>query len=182
MKEERLSTYRTWYLALAALAAVVGPQSARAQDGPPLKMVYAVWKSSGGASNAMHHMNKKTYDLVEAYAVVVKDTAGKVEVKQRHNTAGGSPQAAQAAETIDSAIARLTALPANAEDSVAGYKPAGGPASHLSDKDFKRVVSMLDPGESAVLLISPQPDVSQVQKNVGMGGQDAPEFVVVDLQ
>jgi len=177
-----VSTYRTRYLALAALVGVVGPLSAQAQDGPPLKMVYAVWKSPGGASDAMHHMNKKTYDLVEAYAVLVKDTAGKVEVKQRGNKAGGSPQAVQAAETIDSAVARLTALPPNAEDSVAGYKPAGGPASHLSDKDFKKVVSMLDPGESGVLLISPQPDVAEVQKFVGMGGQAAPEVVVVDLQ
>jgi len=182
LKEDRVSTYRTWYLSLAALVVVVGPLSAQAQDGPPLKMVYAVWKSTGGASNTMHHMNKKTYDLVEAYAVLVKDTAGKVEVKDRHNKAGGSPQAMQAAETIDTAIARLSALPANAADSAAGYRPAGGPASHLSEKDLKRVVGMLDPGESAVLLISPAPDVSEVQKFVGMGGQAAPEFVVVDLQ
>ena len=177
-----MSTYRTRYLALAALVTVVAPLSAQAQDGPPLKMVYAVWKSTGGASNTMHHMNKKTYDLVEAYAVLVKDTAGKVEVKDRHNKAGGSPQAMQAAETIDTAIARLSALPANAADSAAGYRPASGPASHLSEKDLKRVVGMLDPGESAVLLISPAPDVSEVQKFVGMGGQAAPEFVVVDLQ
>ena len=177
-----MSTYRTRYLALAALVGVVGPLSAQAQDGPPLKMVYAVWKSPGGASNTMHHMNKKTYDLVEAYAVLVKDTAGKVEVKQRHNQAGGSPQAVQAAETIDTAIARLSALPANAADSASGYRSANWPASRLSDKDLKKVVSMLSPGESAVLLISPAPDVSEVQKFVGMGGQAAPEFVVVDLQ
>jgi hypothetical protein len=180
LKEERVSTYRTWFLSLAALVVFVGALSA--QDGPPLKMVYAVWKSPGGAANTMHHMNKKTYDLVEAYAVLVKDTAGKVEVKDRHNKAGGSPQAMQAAETIDTAIARLGALPANAADSAAGYRPASGPASHLSEKDLKIVVGMLDPGESAVLLISPQPDVSEVQKFVGMGGQAAPEVVVVDLQ
>jgi hypothetical protein len=38
-------------------------------------MVYAVWKDTGGAANTantMMHMNKKTYDLVEAYAVLVK--------------------------------------------------------------------------------------------------------------
>jgi hypothetical protein len=177
-----VSTYRTRYLALAALVAVVGPLAAQAQDGPPLKMVYAVWKSPGGATNAMSHMNKKTYDLVQAYAVLVKDTAGKVEVKQRHNQAGGSPRAVKAAETIDTAIARLSALPPNAADSAAGYAPASGPASHLSEKDLKKVVSMLSPGESAVLLISPQPDVAEVQKFMGMGGQGAPEVVVVDLK
>jgi hypothetical protein len=174
--------YRTWYLALAASVAVVGPLSAQDKDEPPLKMVYAVWKSPGGAENAVDHMNKKTYDLVEAYAVLVKDSSGKVEIKKRHNKAGGSAQAMQAAETIDTAIARLSALPANAADSVAGYAPAGGPASRLSEKDLKRVVSMFKPGESAALLISPKPDVTQVQKYVGMGGQSGPEFVVVDIQ
>jgi hypothetical protein len=41
---------------------------------------------------------------------------------------------------------------------------------------------MFKPGESAALLISPKPDVAQVQKYVGMGGQPGPEFVVVDIQ
>jgi hypothetical protein len=182
LKEERVGTYRTWYLALAASVAVVGPLSAQGQEEPPLKMVYAVWKSPGGAESAINHMNKKTYDLVEAFAVLVKDSSGKVEIKKRHNKAGGSARAMQAAETIDTAIARLSALPANAADSAAGYAPAGSPASRLSEKDLKRVVSMFKPGESAALLISPKPDVTQVQKYVGMGGQPGPEFVVVDIQ
>jgi len=177
-----MGTYRAWYLSLAAFLLVPGQVRAQDKEAPPLKMVYAVWKDQGGAGNIMKQMNKKTYDLVEAWAVLVKDKTGKVVVSERHNKAGGSAAAMQASETIDTAIARLSALPANAEDSVAGYKPAGGPASHLSDKDFKKVVSMLDPGESAVLLISPAPDVSEVQKFVGMGGQAAPEVVVVDLQ
>jgi len=144
-------------------------------------MVYAVWKDTGGAANTMMHMNKKTYDLVEAYAVLVKDTAGKVEVSQRHNKAGGSARAMQASQTIDTAIARLSALPPNAADSAIGYAP-NGPASRLSEKDLKKVVSMLGPGESAVLLISPKPDVSEVERFMGMGGQGAPEVVVVDIK
>jgi hypothetical protein len=52
----------------------------------------------------------------------------------------------------------------------------------LSEKDFKKVVRMLDPGESAVLLISPQPDVSEVERVLGMGSQGTPEVVVVNLE
>ena len=176
-----MSTYRSWYLSLVTFLLLAGPSLAVAQDGS-LKMVYAVWGDPGSAATIMRNMNKKTYDLVEAYAVIVKDKSGKVTVQQRHNKAGSSDRAMVASQTIDTSIARLSALPANAEDSVAGYKPAGGPASHLSDKDFKKVVSMLDPGESAVLLISPKPDVAEVQKFMGMGGQGAPEVVVVDLK
>ena len=40
---------------------------------------------------------------------------------------------------------------------------------------------MLGPGESALLIISPKPDVSEVQKFMGMGGQGTPEVVVVDM-
>jgi hypothetical protein len=99
--EESKGIYRAWCQSLAAFLLVGGPLPAQAQEEPPLKMVYAVWKDIGGAANTMRHMNKKTYDLVEAYAVLVKDTAGKVEVSQRHNKAGGSARAMQASETID---------------------------------------------------------------------------------
>jgi hypothetical protein len=177
-----MGTYRAWYLSLAAFLLVAGRVPAQAQEAPPLKMVYAVWKDPGGAANTMKNMNKKTYDLVEAYAVLVKDATGKVVVSQRHNKAGGSAAAMQASETIDTAIARLSALPPNAADSASGYKPANGPASRLSEKDLKKVVSMLGPGESAVLLISPKPDVTEVQKFMGMGEQGAPEVVVVDIK
>jgi hypothetical protein len=177
-----MSTYRGWYLSLAAFLLVASPWSAQAQKDAPLKMVYAVWKGTGGAANTMKQMNKKDYDLVEAYAVLVKDTAGKVEVTERHNQAGGSARAMTASQTIDTAIARLSALPPNAADSAKGYAPATGPASRLSEKDLKKVVSMLGPGESAVLLISPKPDVSEMERFLGMGGQGTPEIVTVDIK
>ena len=88
-----MGTYRAWFQSLAAFLLVGGPLPAQAQEEQPLKMVYAVWKDIGGAANTMRHMNKKTYDLVEAYAVLVKDSTGKVEVSQRHNKAGGSDRA-----------------------------------------------------------------------------------------
>ena len=177
-----MGTCRAWYLSLAAFLLVAGPVPGQAQEAPPLKMVYAVWKDQGGAANTMKQMNKKTYDLVEAYAVLVKDKTGKVTVSERHNKAGGSAAAMQASETIDTAIARLSALPPNAADSASGYAPANGPASRLSEKDLKKVVSMLGPDESAVLLISPKPDVSEVERFMGMGGTGAPEVVEVDIK
>jgi hypothetical protein len=178
--EESMGTYGRSTWSLAVFLVVGTPLPGQAQEQTPLKMVYAVWKSPGAAANIMSQMNKKTYDKVEAYAVIVKDSSGKVELKQRHNKAGGSQQAMQAAEVLDTAVARLGALPPNAADSAVGYAP-GGPASRLSEKDFKKVVRMLDPGESAVLLISPEPDVSEVERVLGMGSQGAPEFVQVDL-
>jgi len=129
----------------------------------------------------MRNMNKKTYDLVEAYAVIVKDKTGKVEVTQRHNQAGGSDRAIVASQTIDTAVARLSALPANAADSAKAYAPQNGPASRLSEKDLKKVVGMLKPGNSAVLLISPKPNVSEMEHTLGMGGQGTPEVVEVEI-
>jgi hypothetical protein len=179
--EQSMGTYVRGISSLAAFLLVGSPLSAQAPEDAPLKMVYAVWKSPGAAANIMSQMNKKTYDKVEAWAVIAKDSTGKVKVKQRHNKAGGSDRAMQAAVVVDTAVARLSALPPNAADSAVAYAP-NGPASRLSEKDFKKVVSMLDPGESGVLLISSQPDVSEVKRVLGMGGQGAPEVVVVDLE
>jgi hypothetical protein len=179
--EESMGTYARGIWSLAAFLVVGSPLPGQAQEEAPLKMVYAVWKSPGAAANVVSQMNKKTYDKVEAYAVIVKDSTGKVELKQRHNKAGGSDRAMQAAVVIDTAVARLSALPPNADPYSVGYAP-GGPASRLSEKDFKKVVSMLDPGESAVLLISPEPDVSEIERVLGMGSQGTPEVVQVDLE
>jgi len=41
---------------------------------------------------------------------------------------------------------------------------------------------MLHPNESALLAISPKPDVADVEKFMGMGGHGTPEKVVIDLQ
>jgi len=44
-----MSTYRSWYLSVAAFLLVAGPSPALAQkDG--LKMVYAVWGDPGSAA------------------------------------------------------------------------------------------------------------------------------------
>ena len=44
-----------------------------------------IQKDTTGAGYAMKHMSKSAWDQVEAYAVLVKDKAGNVAVKHRHN-------------------------------------------------------------------------------------------------
>jgi hypothetical protein len=164
-----MGTYRAWYLSLAAFLLVPGQVRAQDKEAPPLKMVYAVWKDQGGAANTMKQMNKKTYDLVEAYAVLVKDTAGKVAVRQRHNKAGGSVTALQGSQVVDTAIARLSAPAPSAADSASGHAPSGQ-ASRLSEEDLKKVVGMFGPGESAVIIMSPIPALSDIKHYLGVGG------------
>ena len=176
-----MGTYARGALSFAAFVLFAGPMLAQEKD-PPLKMVYAVWKDIGGAEYSVSQINKKNYDKIEAWAVIVKDTSGKVTVTQRGNKAGGDPRAMQASVIIDTAAARLSALPANAGQNASQYRPASGPASRLSDGDLKKVVSMLHPGESGLLAISPKPDVADVEKFMGMGGHGKPEVIVMNLQ
>ena len=78
-----MSTYRAWYLSLAAFLLVAGRLPAQAQDEAPLKMIYAVWSDTAGAGSALKNMSKSARDQVEASAVLVKDKNGHVEVKQQ---------------------------------------------------------------------------------------------------
>ena len=175
-----MSTYRSWYLSLAAFLSVASPLAAQAQA-EPLNMIYAVWKDTTGAGSTMKNMSKGAKDLIEAYAVLIKDKDGKVEIRQRHNKAGGSVAALQASQIVDTAIARLSAPPPSAADSATGYAPAAQ-ASRLSEEDLKKVVGMFGPGESALLLISPKPAVSQIQRSLGVGAQSNAEIVALEVK
>ena len=166
-----MGTYARGIWSVAAFLLVAGPLAAQdTAEPPPLRMIYAVWKNADGAGHAMSKMSKTAKDQVEAYAVLVKNDAGHVEVKQRHNQAGGSARALQASQVIDTAIARLSAPLLTAEDSAAGYAP--NPNSRLSDEDLKKAVTMFGPGQSAVLLVSPKPAVSATRALPGHGGAE----------
>jgi hypothetical protein len=147
---------------------------------PPLRMIYAVWKNTDGAGHAVNKMSKTAKDQVEAYAVLVKNDAGRVEVKQRHNQAGGSARALQASQVIDTAIARLSTPPPTAKDSAAGYAPNS--TSRLSDEDLKKAVTMFGPGQSALLLLSPRPAVSEIERSLGTGAQSNAQIVELEVQ
>lgn len=85
----RMYARGTW---LPAAFLVIGsPISAQAQKEPPLKMVYAVWKDPGGAANILAEMNKKTYDLIAAYVILVKDTAGTIQSSSGATRPGAPP-------------------------------------------------------------------------------------------
>ena len=172
-----MSTYHAWYLSLGGFLMVASPGSAHAQKDVPVKMVYAVWHDTTGAQNAVKHMSKGAKDQIEAYAVVIKDKAGKVEPRLRHHKAG-SAKGLQATETIDSAIVRLS-IPA---DSVSGYVAGGQTTTRLSEDDLKKVVRMFGPGESALLLISPNSAVSEIKKTLGMGAEGHPEIIELEVK
>ena len=144
-------------------------------------MIYAVWKDTTGAGSTMKSMSKGAKDLIEAYAVLIKDKDGKVEVKQRHNKAGGSVTALQASQIVDTAIARLSAPPPSAADSASGYAPAAQ-ARRLSEEDLKKIVGMFGPGESALILMSPKPAISEIQRSLGVGAQSNAEIVALEVK
>jgi len=176
-----MGTYARGVWSVAAFLLVAGPLAAQdTAEPPPLRMIYAVWKNADGAGHAMSKMSKTAKDQVEAYAVLVKNDAGHVEIKQRHNQAGGSARALQASQVIDTAIARLSAPLLTAEDSAAGYAP--NPNSRLSDEDLKKAVTMFGPGQSAVLLVSPKPAVSELERSLGMGAQSNAQIMELEVK
>ena len=173
-----MSTYRAWYLSLAAFLLVAGRLPAQAQDEAPLKMIYAVWSDTAGAGSALKNMSKSARDQVEATAVLVKDKNGHVEVKQRQNKAGGSDRAMQASQVVDTVIARVSAPP-SAADSASAYAAA---PRRLSEKDYNKIMGMFGPGESALILMSPKPAISEIQRALGTGAQSNAEIVELEIK
>ena len=160
-----MGTYARGIWSVAAFLLVAGPLAAQdTAEPPPLRMIYAVWKNADGAGHAMSKMSKTAKDQVEAYAVLVKNDAGHVEVKQRHNQAGGSARALQASQVIDTA----------------GY--VANPTSRLSDEDLKKAVTMFGPGQSAVLLLSPKPAVSELERSLGTGAQSNAQIMELEVK
>lgn len=125
-------------------------------------------------------MSKAAWDQVAAGAVLIKDKAGQVQVKERYNQAGGSATALQASQIVDTAIARLSAGSSGA-DSAKGYAP-NAQARRLSEDDFKKVVGMFGPGQSAMILLSPKPAVAQLQRSLGAGAQSNAEIVELEIK
>jgi hypothetical protein len=177
-----MSAYHALYLSLAVLLLVASPGSAWAQKEAKeaeVKMIYAVWSNPTAAEHTLKHMNKNAKDQMEAYAILTKDKAGKVDVTQRYHKSRGTATGLQGSETLDRAIAQLSTPAAGGADSASGYAPQ---PSRLSEKDLKKVVEMFDPGESALLLLSPQLAVSDIERAIGMGAQGHPEIVVLEVK
>ena len=175
-----MSTYRAWYLSLAAFLMVAGPLPAQ-ESAPPLKMIYAVWKDTTGAASTVKHMSKDAKDMVQAYAVLTKDSTGKVEVKQRHNQAGGSVAALQASQVVDTAIARLSAPPADCRRLRQRLR-AEWDGQAFVGRGLREDPRHVNPGESALILMSAKPDVSQIERTLGLGAQSNAEIVELEVK
>jgi hypothetical protein len=175
-----MSGYRMCYLSLAGLLVTAGTLSAQEAAEPAQKMIIAVWSDKTAASNTVKHMSQSAKNQIAAYGVLVKDKDGAVAVKERYHNPTGPGAGVQASDIIDRATARLSE-PAGATDSASGYE-SGGKASQLSPEDLKKVQSMFGPNESALLLLSPTPDVSQIKRSLGLGGQSDVDIVELSVK
>jgi hypothetical protein len=175
-----MSTYRMWYLSLAGFFVTAGSLSAQAPAEPAQKMIIAVWPDTTAASNTVKHMSKSAKDQIAAYGVLIKHKDGTVDVKERYHNPRGPGEGVQASDIIDRATARLS-QPAGATDSASGYESSGKP-SQLSPEDLKKVESMFNPGESALLLLSPTPAVSQIKRSLGAGAQSDVDIVELSVK
>jgi hypothetical protein len=52
----------------------------------------------------------------------------------------------------------------------------------LSEADLKKVVGMFGPGQSALILLSPKPAISQIERSLGVGGMSNAEIVELEIK
>jgi hypothetical protein len=87
----------------------------------------------------------------------------------------------QSSDIIDRATVRLSTPPASGTDSAGGYT-SSDKSCQLSPEDLQKAQSKFGPGESALLLLSPTPDVSQIKRTLGIGGQSHVDIVELTCQ
>ena len=175
LMEQSMSTYRALYLSLTSCLLVASPWSLQAQSEAPVKLVFAVWHDTTGAESAVKRMSTSAKDQIEAYAVLIKDAQGKVDTRLRHHR-GNSVTGVQSSQTVDSAIARLSDT-----DSSQAYA-VKTKATHLSEEDLKKVVGMFNPTESALLVVTTQPNAIEITKTLGLGAYGHPEVVQLEVK
>jgi hypothetical protein len=81
---------------------------------------------------------------------------------------------------VDTAIARLSTPPPSAADSVSGYAPNA--PRRLSEEDLNKLMGMFGPGESVLILLSPKPGVSVMQRSLGVGAQSDADIVELEVK
>jgi uncharacterized membrane protein len=190
-------------LALAvALALGAGPLAAQetgaaAADSTPLDLVFVVFPEPAGAGDALAAMSDTERQNLGSYAVVSKDSAGKVTVQDRKDASGGSQNAQNASQAIDGVVALLgrptqdtqnqqqaQADTGGGQADTSAYAPEGGQAAGgaygVSDADMGRMSGMLEPGGSALILVVEDPD-AEATETAMKGAEGSPEVVVVDV-
>ena len=159
-----MNTHRALYLPLAGLALFAHP-------GPsPLKMIYAVWEDSTGAANAIAALDNGLRGQIESYAIVTKGRDGTVQVREKHDRDDTSALSVEASQTIDSVVALLNEPAADGT----GHK------AQVSAENLTEMKDLLQPGESALLLMAPRPPIPELKRSLGMEPGDA-EVVEVEV-
>ncbi len=165
-----MNTHHAMWLPLAGLLALADPLPAQAHGQAPLKLIYAVWEDATGAPNAIAGLDKQLRDQIESYAVIARDRDGKVEIRDKHDKDDFSAPSVEASQTIDSVVALLN-------------EPApldGNRATRISAESLDEMKDLLQPGESALLLMAPRPPVPELRRTLGMDPGDA-EVVEVEV-
>ncbi len=156
-------------LPLAGLLALAHPLPAQGHGQAPLKLIYAVWEDTTGAPNAIAGLDKQLRDQIESYAIITRDRDGSVDVREKHDKDDFSAPSVEAGQTIDSVVALLN-------------EPArlnGTRATRIA-KNLDEMKDLLQPGESALLLMAPRPPIPELRRTLGMDPGDA-EVVEVEV-
>ncbi len=156
-------------LPLAGLLALAHPLPAQGHGQAPLKLIYAVWEDTTGAPNAIAGLDKQLRDQIESYAIITRDWDGSVDVREKHDKDDFSAPSVEAGQTIDSVVALLN-------------EPArlnGNRATRIA-KNLDEMKDLLQPGESALLLMAPRPPIPELRRTLGMDPGDA-EVVEVEV-
>jgi hypothetical protein len=165
-----MNTHHLLSLPLAGLLAFVGPLPAQGHGQSPLKLIYAVWGDATGAPNAIAGLDKQLRDQIESYAILARGPDGSVEIRAKHDKDDLSAPSVGASQTIDSVVALLN-QPAPVD---------GKRASRISAESAAEMKDLLQPGESALLLMAPRPPVRELRRSLGMDPGDA-EVVEVEV-
>ncbi|MEZ0334962.1 MAG: hypothetical protein ACAI18_13210, partial [Gemmatimonadales bacterium] len=58
----------------------------------------------------------------------------------------------------------------------------GSAPRRLSEKDYNKLMSMFGPGESALILLSPKPAISEIERALGTGARSNAEIVELEIK
>jgi hypothetical protein len=165
-----MNTYHAMALPLAGLLALAGPLPAQGHGQSPLKLIYVVWGDATGAPNAIAGLDKQLRDQIESYAIIAKGPDGSVEIRAKHDKDDFSAPSVEASQTIDSVVALLN-----------GPAPVdGNRVTQISAENVAEMKGLLQPGESALLLMAPRPPIHELRRSLGMDPGDA-EVVEVEV-
>jgi uncharacterized membrane protein len=136
---------------IVALVAALGAP-ARADDESPKRLIYAAYKTEAAAMEAfkaLKEAEKAGAIKIESYAVITKDTDGKVKVKDQREQ--GTRTGA-----VVGALVGLLGGPMGAAVGVAAGSGTGylaGDAVGMPRETIERIKTSLQPGESAIIAI-----------------------------